>query len=509
MTNPHKDRQAAFWRVELWLATPISRRSCVLGWCAATTLFLAIVGVLGGPSLTDTPQSVYGTWAIAHGDIHCAYPAASFERYSPIAPTYLLLSGAIAAATGIGHTVAFPPAGALGASCDGAFVAMNRWAGDAGALRPTTWIGCIGWLVLMAGVVAWLRSSGRGRQRWEPVTLLVLACLPTVWACVQVTFHPEDLLAIGFALAAMACACRGRWKCGGIFIALAVLSQPFALLVAAPLLLVAPANRKISYAAAAVTTTALIDIPLLAATAGHALRAITLGTGDKPDMGGTVLWELHLHGAPLLLLSRVSPVAASVGLSWWVARRLGPKVLRPTTLFSLVAVSLSLRLVFEVNLYEYYFMALAVALVLLDVTRGYIRSSTIAWLGAVTLVFCLLRGLSFESIGLGGYVTSLQPLLFLAPAIAMMVVLVHRGGGTRNLLPWLGVALCALLTWPGHSPPYGFYSVAWLWQIVLVGSGIMIAAGPLLSEVRRAERALHPNGADNPAQRQGGVVASW
>ena len=130
-------------------------------------------------------------------------------------------------------------------------------------------------------------------------------------------------------------------------------------------------------------------------------------------------------------------------------------------------------------------MALAVSLVLLDVVRGYVRSSTVAWLVAVVLVFCFLRSPSFASIGLGGYVRSLDPLLFLAPAVALMLLRAPRGAGSWNLLPWLGVALCALLTWPGHAPPYGLQSVAWFWQVVLVVSGMMLAVGPLLADMRR------------------------
>ena len=232
----------------------------------------------------------------------------------------------------------------------------------------------------MAGVVVWLRVAGRGRRVWEPVTLVTLACLPPVWVCVQLVFHPQDLLTLGLSLAAMACACRGKWIGAGILVALAILSQQFALLVAVPLLMLAPARRRIPFVAAGLVTGVMVDIPFLAATSGHALRSITLGTGDTPSIGGTVLWELHLSGAPLVLFSRVAPLAVSVVLSWWIARRLGLSALAPTPLLSLVAVSLALRLVFEQNIFVYYFMALAVCAVLLDVTRGYVRQATVAWL---------------------------------------------------------------------------------------------------------------------------------
>ena len=305
---------------------------------------------------------------------------------------------------------------------------------------------------------------------------------------------------MGFVFAAMACACRGRWIGAGILVALAVLTQQFALLVAAPLFVLAPAKGRISYAAAALTTAALVVLPILMVTSGNALRAITLGTGDNVPSAAPWSGSCALRRTARAALPGDAH-AVSVALAWWVSRRLGPAALQPATLVSVMAISLGLRLVFEENLFPYYLMALAVSLVLLDVVRGYVRSSTIAWLTAVTLVFCFFRNVSFESLGLGGYVNALVPLLFLAPALALLVFRTPRGSGTRNLLPWLGVSMCALLTWPGHEPPYGLRSVVWFWQMALIVSGIMLAAGPLLADIRVGQtefacagRRGHPDG---------------
>ena len=100
-----------------------------------------------------------------------------------------------------------------------------------------------------------------------------------------------------------------------------------------------------------------------------------------------MVWEMQLHGAWLIGVSRVAPILLSAALAWWAARRLGSSVLNPLPLLSLVATSLSLRLVFEQSLFGYYFMAVAVVLVLLDVTQGRVRPSVITWLALVTLVF--------------------------------------------------------------------------------------------------------------------------
>ncbi len=483
LTNRHVDVGS---RLRSWLDAPLSGWWCAAGWGAATALFVGIVALLGGPAFIDTPETVYGTWAVAHGQVACAYPPVTLPDFPPAAPLYLLLSGGIAAVTRIGHTVAFP---SLGPTCHDAFTTMSTWAGHAGASRPTGWIGCVGWLALMVGVVAWLRASGRGRRGWEPATLLVVACLPPVWMCVQSYFHPQDLLAMGLALCALACARRGRWVGAGILVALAVLSQQFALLVAAPLLLLAPATRRVPYAAAGVATGVLVVVPLAIVTSGHALHAITFGTGDNPVPGGAVLSELQLSGAPFVLLTRVAPIAASLVLSWWVARRLGPAALRPATLMAVVAVSLSLRLVFEQLIVAYYFMALAVALVLLDVARGHLRRTTVAWLAAVAVVFCFFGGQAFNEVAWGSYPRRLVPLLIVVPALLVTLRGVLRGAGLRKLLPWLAVAACALLMWAGHVDTTDHRLTIWLWQVLLVAPGIVLAARPLLDDVRGAGRA--------------------
>ena len=104
-------------------------------------------------------------------------------------------------------------------------------------------------------------------------------------------------------------------------------------------------------------------------------------------VNGTVVWELHLSGTWLVLVSRVMPIALSFILACWVRRRLGEKSLEPVALLTLIAVCLGLRLVFEETLFSYYFMALMVALVLVDVARGHIRFPTVAWITVVSFVF--------------------------------------------------------------------------------------------------------------------------
>jgi hypothetical protein len=158
-------------------------------------------------------------------------------------------------------------------------------------------------------------------------------------------------------------------------------------LIAAPLLVVAAANRRIRFAGAAIGAVALVVAPLTAITSGRALGAAVIGSGNTRSSGGTVLWEMHLHGFLLVGISRILPIVLAMALAWWAVRRLGSVALEPLPLASLIATALTLRLVFEQNLFGYYFMAVALLLVVLDVIRGRITVHLVAWIILVCLAF--------------------------------------------------------------------------------------------------------------------------
>ena len=117
------------------LNRPLSARYCVVGWLASIVLFVVVFAVTG-PPISDTHETIYGTWAIAHGDIACAYPSVSQPGEPPAPPLYPLLSGGIAALAGIGHGTPFPSAAALGPGCDKGLAAMDLWFPRSGALHP-------------------------------------------------------------------------------------------------------------------------------------------------------------------------------------------------------------------------------------------------------------------------------------------------------------------------------------------------------------------------------------
>jgi hypothetical protein len=472
-----------------WLDRPLSPGGCALGWLASTAVFVAIVQLFGGPAPGDAVFSTPSTWAIAHGQLACAFP----PRHILIAPVYPFLSGGVAAIAHIGHALPFPARAALGPHCDSAVSVISGWSVRAGALTNTLRIGYVSWLVLLGGIVSFLRGSGRGRCGWEPATLLVAACLPPVWLCLVEYFHPQDLVAMGLALAAMACARRDSWVAAGVLVTFAILSQQFAVLVAVPLLVLAPAMRRRAFLAAASVTVVLTILLLLTLTSSVAVGLALEGTGNTGGTG-TVLSTLHLHDAALVICSRGIPVALSLLLSWWVVRRLGVKsALQPSVLVSVVALSLSFRLVFEQALFGYYFMALVVTLVLLDVVVCHIRESFVCWLAMVTVVYLVGPTTSQEVLRRSTWGHDVE--LALTPVVVLLTVLViairvGRGGPRRDHLVLIGLLVGVLLAWPSTNDPFSSHLPTAFWQVVLVSLGLALAAKPLLDQVRQGNKQL-------------------
>jgi hypothetical protein len=343
---------------------------------------------------------------------------------------------------------------------------------------------------LLAGVVAWLRSVGRGRRRWEPATVLTLAALPVVWSCVGLYLHPQDLIALGFGLTAMACARRQWWASAGALVALAVLSQQFALLMAVPLLVLAPPSRRVRYLAGGGATAILLVAPLFVLSGGTVLRAITVGSGDNPSVGGTVMWELSHRGIAVVLISRLAPIVLAFVLTWWAVRRLGPKAFTPVAMMSIIATSLGLRLVLEQNIFEYYMMALAVTLILLEVTRGHIRGSVVTWLATVLLTFSLDGYFSFVTSDLHLEAVLPELVIMVGMALAAFGLASGRRWPPWNVMLWSCVVACALVTWSTRANPLFHILPTWLIQAVFVSTGCALAVTPLLEVVRGQESGV-------------------
>jgi hypothetical protein len=482
------------------LDRPLSPLWWGMSWLASAGLFVVVVRFLGGPPSGDSAESVYSTWSTAHLNLACSYPPASHTYFPPnaqpfasVAPLYPLLTSIASAIFRIGHSVAFPTSAAMGTNCSNAYEAIYKWSLASNALNPTLKLGYLGWFVLMAGVIALLRSTNRGRSGWEVVTLLLLAITPPAYMALTSYFHPEDLLAMGLILLAVSSAIRGHWNWAGVFMGLSFASQQFALLALIPLLVVVPRDRRVKFLATTVLTVAIIDGPFVVATSGRALktalvgsnRLALLGTAHFHAAGGTVLFSTGLRGSGVFLIARVLPVACALALSLWAARRLGPDIRRAETLLSLLATALCLRLVFDENLFGYYFMALAVSPLCVDAVSGRLRGTVITWIGLVTLGFNPIPWfvyLKWESRGFNLFMA--LPILFEVLALgAFVVALRHRRYHWYLLVASIVVALtCFPPLWGRHWTIH--FGPFWMWQIILVPTGLYLASESLRAAVR-------------------------
>ncbi len=477
------------------LSRPVPGAVCLLAWCLATVLFIGLIAAVGGPTGNDATESAYSTWAIEHGRFSCSYPPITpiTHRFLPdlipgphVAPLWPLVSGALAAATGVGHGVSFPSITAFGPGCSTAYLAMYHWAGPAVPVLHTLDLGYISWFFLLAGVITLLRAAGRGRKGWEILGVLVVSLVPIMWAPLLNYFHPQDLMTIGLLLGGLGCVIRRRWILAGVLLGLAATSQQFALLVLIPMVVITPGPSRWKLITASVSTAALVTLPLVVVTSGQAWDAITIGTGNTKAYGGTVLWELHLHGTGLVLLSRVLPVALSAGVAWFVYRRLGSASLEPVPVVALAALCLSLRLVFEQNLYGYYFAAIAVFLIVLDCVVGRLRGSTVAFLACLTIAFNPIPyDLAYNARSWGHQAQAALP------AAVLVVALLSVVWGLLNRRIWwfavlsAGLALFAFGYWPPWSTDtlHGPIPI-WLLQVGFLVWGIALVVAPLLERLR-------------------------
>lgn len=421
-----------------WLDQPRSQWWCVASWVVATAVFISVTTLLGGLTELDALLSTYSSWLIAHGNVACAYPPGGSVDFPLTAPLYPVVAGGLAALFRVGHGFPFPNQAALGHNCLTWLAPMTRWSNQTHALTPTLRFGYIGWFALAAGIVAVMRSSGRGRNGWEPAILIAVACTPPVFMCLQSLFHPQDLLAMGLILLGVSCAQRNAWMWAGVLMGLAFASQQFALLAVALLFVIVPAKRRLAFSSSAVATIAVIVIPLMALSSGRALRVALTGSAGGGALVTSIPWEFHLTGSSANDVLRALPVIAVVGLALWARRRLSNAVMEPVVLISLLATTLALRLVFEGGLYGYYFMATAVSIVLLDFIRRTFRVEVILWVALVALVF--------------------------------------------SPLPWGRDRLT-----------YGVHM--WVWQLVLVPPAVALAISPLIDRIKR-QRSSAPIAAD-------------
>lgn len=480
--------------VKTLLERRLPTSGCIMGWLVATVVFLGLTAWIGGPTEGDAALSVFSTWAIAHGHLACAYSSHGINQLAPlvrpssfIPPLYPLISAGVLLVVHSTYNVPFPTSAQLGNHCMTSNVAIYNWALKSHAIMPTIRIGYLMWIALMVGAIALLRATGRGHKGWEPFTLLFLAILAPVFECLTEYYHPQDILATGLALGSLACALRGRWAWAGILIGLAFTSNQFALLFALPMFVIAPRKSKFQFTGAAIAVALLISVSTIIRTSGDAFRGSLLGTGFSPAHGGTVIWLAHVHGAILFTFARVIPMAMALVLAWWAKRRLADAVLDPIPFLSIIATALAFRLVFEFSLWGYFFLGVAVILVLLDVASGRVRGELLTWLALLTVMFDPFPW-GFSS---NGQIWGLAAREWLPNVFVIVGVGIILADLVRHHIRWYIVAAVlfvgsTFVTWPWIHEPLRVQLPTWIIQLVLVPSALWLAIIPLTEVIRQS-----------------------
>jgi hypothetical protein len=540
LTSPSPDstRSGFQRRSAVWLARPARTSERIIGWIVATALFAIAAWLLGGPTEGDFALSAYSTWAVASGHLACVYPphvalhhiASWSDPFAFTAPLYPLLSGTLLALLHTGHAIAFPQLSQFGAQCHNFVPVMYQWSMTSGLVGQTLHLGYVMWPVLCVGAVLFVRTTKFRNTFAEFGVLLLLAlCSPVLMTLVEY-FHPQDVLAMGLLLAALASVRSDRWLVAGILLGLAISAQQFVLLPAVALLLMAPkfapndrrppsaggyrpGRAQLRLVVGAAIAGLVIDGPMLIATSGRAWREIILGSsragsaGVHP-LGGTLLWELHPHGIVLFIVTRVLPIVTAAAIGFWARERLGGGVLAAQNLMAIVALTLSTRLVFEINLFGYYFMALAVSLVVLDVVSGRLRGETVAWIALCTVAFNPVHWGLFSN-----WTRWDEQLFFAVPLGALLVGLgvVIYDAAHRRVRPYKVIWLVLVAT-TGWFAPESFagpliHTGHWFWQIVLVPTGIWLA----WSALERPAKPVLPLGDErrlSPCEPRQSIISS-
>ena len=465
---------------------------------------------MGGPAQGDVSVSAYATWSIGHGNLACSYsPMSSYHfppfasPYTMIAPLYPLISGSVLGIIHAWNAAPFPSTAQLGPGCSHALVAMLHWALTASVIGPTIEAGYLMWIPLMIGAIVLLRATGRGKTLWEPISLIALAVLPPILECLLSYFHPQDILTIGFALTSLAFAIRGKWFWAGVMIGLAFTANQFALLVAAPLVVVVPNRERLRFAVAGIAGAAIVIVPMAIVTSGRSLKWSLLGSGYAPPpkgaYGGTLFRDVALSPHTLLICARLLPLVCALLLAVWARRRLGDASLNAVPLLSLVATALALRLVFEVSLWGYYFAASAVFIVMNEVVQGRIRGQVIAWLALFTLVYNPVPW-GFATNGRSWGLTALEamPNIFVIGALILILIDVLRRHVRWYIVAWFALVCLTLVKNPFSHAALRTSMPNWFWQVVLVPLTIGLAVSPLIVYVMT--NRVHPSPISIPSR---------
>jgi hypothetical protein len=408
---------------------PTWARVAVVG--VACLGFLLIIFVRGGPNPgeTDAHADTLPATAISHGDLR----GAEKDTYVPNPPGYALITSPFV-------LVLRPWVGAPRWCDDKAIPAIlrkapaslffrallspcadhNRPADRPLWYRSQALLTVLAFLALALGATMLAGAAGLAGTVRELALVVALMALPATTDAVAQSYHPQDLMSVGFAFAGVGLALRRRWVLVGVAFGCAFLCKQFALLPLAAVLAAAPTWRTRAWcvlAAVGVASAAVLPFYLVDPTdTVHALSAVYVA-GVNIVKTPTVLGLLSINEQTKLELARDVPVLGVVVLAvacrWWR----GDRLLAPEPLVGLVVACYAVRLVFELGFLNYYFLAVGAALLVLDFLFARLPVRSVIWIVAtrygltavaprasptLTAVVFLVASLGAVAIGVGG-----------------------------------------------------------------------------------------------------------
>lgn len=477
-----------------WLNHPISSFTMWSVIASILAIFPLSNYLLGRPFTGDFSETLPTSWALAHGRWSCAYPSSMWVGPHNVisttlaAPLFSLVTAIVFFGLRANGLHPFPSAASMGPHCTHAVTQIENWMTRAHLTTASLWIGILGWLALVVASHVYLANTGHVLTRRDMLALVAATCSAPVFWAYSFNYHPQDLLAIALVVLAVSLFSRARWVAAGVAVGLGLLTQQFVALAAVPLLLLAWRQGRKSFALAAAITYVGVAAPLLLLTSGVAWRSLLTGSSrvawlsdaSVHSAGGTWLAGLHLDSTVVFAISRLTPLATACIVSIVVIRRANlEKLLTLGPLTALVGLCLGLRIVFEQNLFPYYFAPLSVLLILATNSMRLRSDLVLFWLLFATIGYSPLLDMFVRSPLL---VTRLELIVSSWLLIGVMAVISVANVTAGRLLLYQPLAIgLALLMFHAPLRGLGVQALPWEMQFLLGSLGLGILASALIS----------------------------
>jgi hypothetical protein len=383
----------------------ISAQSTRRRFLGALLLLVAAIGYVGiiivrqgPPSGGDTVALTSVTSELSSGRLHAAAANDSLPNppgypllVSPLVAAFPSLVGSRSWCTTATRAAGLRPSSVASADpsfkVDVAECGSRRRLSDGGVGSPLPqWyraqgvLGLLAWLVLAAGCLALLRSSGVDSLGAQAGLLAFLTVLPAASSAIVQLYHPQDIVSLGLAAGGLAQTLKGRWILAGVLFGVAFLTKQFALLLLLPALVAAPEGRtRVRLAVASVIVFGAGILPFLVSAPRATLENLSGFSAGGAVAGSTALTLVGVTGTVASAVARDAPIAFALAACLWAARRYGHALRDPRMLMGLSLACLGSRLIFESVIFPYYLLGASVLFFVLDLVARRSPHRSLAW----------------------------------------------------------------------------------------------------------------------------------